>query len=382
MEEMDMDFDLENLELPPDQSDFGTLSTEIGEPHISISGKEFVKFLSLAHHFAWNSGRDLVAKSVMFSVSSGKLICRATDLDSYLEYELELLNVENVITRNLIISTDLLIKFVKAAQQTISIKEENQQLYFQVIGGWVPLEEVVLDPNVFICKDSFMQCGSVGESLLKDTLTRTIPFIQAAVSPQDRCIRFTKNGAETSYMWAKSLIHGEFVPTILKLRDAIFLKNLLNSQDESLIISRTNSDVKRVVYQGSNFRYFNLEVEFDYTEMDSVKDFSGVVVDFNQLSKLIALSSELPSSLGKVEFIYDEGLKINVKNKIQLSTLIDLSGKVEGIVTPFSGKVIQSRLLNVLLRVFGRCQFIKVGILTDKLVLQYDDIYAECKVES
>lgn len=307
------DFELDGIDLPMDAQDIGTLSSSITEPHLTFLGKSFVKFLSLAHSFRWNSGKDLVSKSVSLTASGGKLVCRATDLGSYLEYEIDLIDTSNVLERPLIIASDLLVKLVKAAQQTIIIKELDGQLYFQIAGGWIPMETLFLNENTFICPDKFTSIGSMNAVEYSDALTRFIPFIQSAMIPSDRCIKFEEDKAVASYMWAHTVLRGSFVKSILKLRDAIFMRALLSDSAEDIRVGRTTGEVSRLVYEGEGFRYYNLESSLDYDEVSISSPESSISVDYNQVVKLVTLSSELPSSLGKVGLSYDKTLFFKFK---------------------------------------------------------------------
>lgn len=72
---------------------------------------------------------------------------------------------------------------------------------------------------------------------------------------------------------------------------------------------------------------------------------------------------------------------LSLKNRLDDNTIITLDGKVEGTPARVSERVIQSRLFKVLLKVFAKYAFVKLSIVDDQVILEWDKLLAKCSFE-
>ena len=136
------DLDFDNIELGGDiddddlnsLADFGEVSAEVLEPHIKISTKSYLTLLRLAKQVSSTAGRDVITKSILFSVEGDQVVVRATDLDTFFEYKIECLNTENVLHTTFSVPLDILIKVARALPSTTVFIQREDKIYIRLFG--------------------------------------------------------------------------------------------------------------------------------------------------------------------------------------------------------------------------------------------------------
>lgn len=355
----------------------------ISEPHLSFPLSEFSKFLNLAKFFSWNHGRDLVSRSVFLEVEGGEVVCRATDLESFLEYRIPLTDTDNLLEEGLVLHADLLSKILRASYKTVAIRKVSTGLQFRVIGGWVPLESVILDGSVYIKHGACVKQGEMDSFLYRDVLNSFVPFTNSAIAPQDRTIRFHSDAAYVSFMWASASYKGSFVPHVLRVREAGFLRSLLSDISDPVTVSRISGEVPYIVFECPVFKFSTLEVSSDVSDRILTQPSSYLVTDMSHLVRLVSLSVEMPSSLGMLGLSYDGEFRINLYNRLEKNTSILLPSFWEGSVDGgrFAEVTLQSRLFKVLLSVFPKTGYIDIAVAQDSILLIKDGVTARCEFE-
>ena len=210
LDAMDLD-SLDDLILEDaDLSSFGEIDTDIPFPHVRIQTKQLQGLLRIAKLLSMASGRDVVSKSVSFHVEEGRLVCRATDFDSYLVQKFDLLNDENVLEDDFVIPIDILTKLSKACPATIAILKDEEGLKMRLAGGDIILETYTVPLEKFSLRDQFERISEVEAPSLLATIRAMGPIVTSAVNPTERRIVFKKGNAYASYMWALVTSIGDY----------------------------------------------------------------------------------------------------------------------------------------------------------------------------
>lgn len=354
-------------------ADFGEIDLEVDKPHIKIETSELRNCLSVAKNVASVSGRDVVSKSICMREENGELKLYATDFDVFLEYNLDLLNEENILDDVLVIPLDILQKVLKAApSSTIIYKSDEDEYQMKVVGGDMVLETNNVSADKFIFDKDVKKESTVKESNLYDVIKNFGDIASSAVSPTERRIVCNEDGAFANYMWAIIKSDSQFVDMDIKVKDIKVLKSLIEESDDILNIYKTVGDVKveRKIIEGDKFKYSflvsNIQISQSLVDdMDEVLLDNGVYVDYSQLYKTVELAAGLPYSVGKVDinFTDTEELKLVIKTKSKKDSVFNIAGSVSGNVSPLKGDLtIQAKLFKILLKSFSESNTLKISL--------------------
>lgn len=381
----DEDLSLDNADL----STFGNIDTDIPLPHVRINTKEFQTYLRVARMFSASSGRDMVSKSVHLSTEGNTLVCRTTDYDSYLSYNMEILNEENVLTDEVVIPIDILQKLTKASPANIAIIKDGNDWKMRIAGGDIALETLSIAKEKFCLTDTFEKKADVDAEQLLSTLRALTPIIQAAVTPTERRILCRKGKAIASYMWAIVSSPGDYPDTEIKVKDTQILKPLLTGLEGTISVSQSTGEILRTQLQTQRFTYTSLTSTVESSEqlmnqLEEATNQPGTHVDLIQLFKMVELSADLPYSTGKVGINYgDEGLELAIKTKKGSDSMFSIPGSQDGRTQRLNKELImQAKLLRVLLRAFNGSTSIRVSVSEKGLALETDTLQAACFTES
>ena len=344
-------FDLESVDISalPSTSLQGELEIPTEDPYLSISSSHLSQFLQLASKFSYKSGLDPVSKSVSISVSPSKdsVICRATNFDSYLEVELPLNKPSNTpIDHALIFYTSTLMKLIKLSDDfiTFSQKDSTQLPAILVMGEWVPVEPVTLDPNLFINQDPVVNEQGVEPPPLKDLIS----IASSGVSPKNRMISVTKTGIVLTHLF--SVIQLPYTSPItysLTSTEAGIVK-ALTANAQSLTISLTESDLPRLVFKTPLAKLCLIHRVPEQVPESDLPRFS-VSFNVSALTQILRLSENLPSSTGNIQFKYDNGLFITFLSKLA-QTQFPIQTECLGNVVPLNSSTIQSKVLAMMFK--------------------------------
>lgn len=389
----DFGFDLEEATKDLDGADltgFGEIDTEIPDPHIRFNTKEFQTVLKNAKLLSAASGRDVVSKSISIHVENGKMVCRATDFDAYLEIQQDVLNEQNVLEDAVVIPTDILIKLIKACPAVTAIISDAEGLKMRLAGGDILLETLSVPLEKFLPPDRAERGEAVDSPDLLSIVRAMTPIVQAAVSPTERRILFKDGSAFASYLWATIKAPGNYPDLELKVRDLQILKSLLLDREGSVFISKTGEDVKvpRTFIQCDDFVYATLTSSVDSTfnndMMQEVLTAPGYHIDLLQLYKMVEVSADLPYSIGKVGLnVSLDGVSLAIKTKKGKDSVFTLSGSSDGSPQSLDKEVLlQSKLLRILLRSFGNSASVRVSVTPKGVGIKTDSLEAVCFVET
>lgn len=382
----DLDLDVDESLSSADLSDFGEVDDSVDYPHIKVATKAFKEVLKVAKLISATGGRDIISKSVCLipDKDNGKLICRATDFDSYVEKTVELLNVDNVLTESVQVTTDILIKLSKATPVNTIIYKKDDTFYIRLYGGDMVLETNSFADNKFEFSDKVDKKSTFTSidfySMIKDLST----VVSSAVNPVERRIVCQPNFSYASYMWALVQVVKDFGNFDLKIKDINILRSLLlNKSEEPVSFYKTedSNPVQRGVIEGDDFKYAFLLSDTTPTalidKVKSVSTDSGVFVDFIQFYKMVELAAELPYATGRISLNYnDEGIEVVLFTKKGNNTFT-ISGSIEGTPSPLAKPFeVQAKLLRVVLRTFATKSSIKLSIDKEGLGIGADDYQA------
>lgn len=355
-------------------------------PHIKVSSKSLKEFLVVAKQLCSASGKDYTSKSVSFSVENGVVKARATDFESYIEKDLQLLNEEHVYDKPIVIPVDDLIKLVKAVPVNTVFFEEDHLLKIKLIGGALAIATYNIGIEKFIYADELAPSETVQAKELNKVLKDFSGIMNQAVSPVEKRIYVGKEKSYVSYLFSTVAAKAALTEMDLKSKDVNVIRSLIALKEEQLSTFDTAPavKVKRKVIQGSDFRYAFLNTELKvpaaFGQMIEKADKPyGVYVDYVTLAKMAQLIAELPYSLGRIGFNYTEDgaviLEMKTKNNKDKPNKFTLTGANEGECKPLPETVmIQARTLTILLRSFASSASVKVTISTEGLGLS-DDSY-------
>jgi hypothetical protein len=397
--EKDLDFDdvdlssvddseLDNVDL----SSFGEVEDTVDFPHFKVATKEFKEFLKVAKTICSAGGRDVVSKAVCLSAKDGKLVCRSTDFDVYIEQKLELMNVTNILDGEVVIPTDILIKLIKAVPVNTVIYKNGDNFYIRLYGGDIVLETYSITADKFSFLDEVEKVGTIAAVDLYSVIKDFSGVVTAAVSPQERRILFEKQKAYASYMWAIMMSSKSFQDFDLKIKDISVLKNLLLGSEEVLevFVTKESVKIKRCVISGTKFKYSFLISDVRMSEsmkdnLVSVVDAGGVFVDFISFYKMVEVAADLPYSIGKIGLNYSEdGIHLAIKTKKDKDSVFNITGSKDGEVVSLKDElIVQAKLLKIVLRSFASKSSVRLSVSEKGLGIVSDDysaaIYSETK---
>lgn len=373
---------LDNLDL----NDYEDVSV-IDEPHIKVSTKEFKELLKIAKTMTSNNAKDIISKSICIQAKDNKVVAMCTDFDVYLEYNIDLINTDNILEDVICFPIDTMIKLMKAVPQNVVIFKDDEGYKLKLAGGSIPLDTHNLPVEKFAFNDEIKisDCGSMYSNVLYSILRDFTPITTSAITPNERRIVFDNEGAVSVYMFTMIKQVGIFPTMDIKIKDLSILKNLLNGLDCTLSFYDT-SDItksKRKVIQCDKFKYAflssDMKVSKTLLDLEATLDKSnGLFIDYLQLYKLVELSSELDYSLGKIglKFTDDNKLCLEFKTKKGKDNLFYIDGTNDGIVNPSTNIQVQSKFLKVLLSSFNKMSSIKVCINDNSLVVVTDNYHS------
>lgn len=373
-----------------DLASFGEIDTDIPFPHIRIQTKQLQSFLRMAKLLSAASGRDVVSKSVSFHVENHRLVCRATDFDSYVSQSFEILNDTNVLEEEFVIPIDILMKLAKACPSTTAILLDEEGFKMRLAGGDIILETYTVPLDKYLMSDGYDKVAETEAVDLAYVIQALTPIVSSAANPSERRIVFTKDYALASYMWAVAKIPGVFADFDLRIKDLAVLKILLRGVEGTVQVNKTKDEAKvpRTVITGDDFEYATLgsTIEISHVtvnQLESVTGVPGVHIDLVQLFKMVEVSADLPYSIGRIGLNYDsDGVSLAIKTKKGRDSIFSLSGSQEGAIKTLDEEIqVQSKLLRILLRSFQGSASVKVVILKEGLGIESESIQAACFVE-
>lgn len=373
-----MEDDIFNLnEVDLDQLVDPTEGIPTNDPYWQIPSQDLSLFLQLASLFSWRTGRDLTSKSVSLEPSpdGSVLECRATDFDTYLTFRIPL-TAEVPISNCLIFPTSTLSKLLKLCPKRLVIKQGSGSPAALILGQWVEIEPIVLDPSVFMNLDPVTKNGII----TLPNLSNIIPIASSAAIPKDRNLSFYSNAVQCTYLW--SILHVPFdtpVPFIVSAREASLLKAL---QSDNIELGITQSDLPRLSLSTpkATILLIHRKPESSITQLD-LPNFT-VQVDPLVIHTLVQLSETLPSSSGSLQFEYSgqTGLVITYCSKLS-NTSYKISCNIEGSPTDLQPSILQTKMLKQLLKPMGNAPFC-LSWNNETLFVQADNIKLSLKFES
>ena len=283
----DVDFDSidlgDDLELDVDEASlasFGEVDVEIHEPHVKVSTKSFAEALKMAKLVAQVSGRDVIAKSLLFEYDNGMIVVKATDSETYLTYKMECLNSENVLKEPFTIPIDTLLKVFKALPLNTAFIKRDDQIYIKLFGGDLPLETFSVDPEKYYFTEELEKVHTINAATLHSIVKDLSPLVCAAVNPTERRIIFSKEGGYCTYLWSIIKAFGSFVDFDLRVKDINALRVALANNDEDVTIkmSKADSRVRKLEVSGQRFSYlfFISDTVVPTTLSDMLSDFEKI----------------------------------------------------------------------------------------------------------
>lgn len=323
------------------------LDETIQDPYWKIPTSELNSFLTLASLFSWRTGRDLTCKSVCLSLSQDRsyLECRATDFDTHLMFKIPILST-NPITKTLIIQTSSLLKLVKLSSKELVIRYKDDVSGVMILGQWVDVDTVDIDPSLYKKEDPVMIKGSFSIPKVLNTL---IPLVSSATIPRDRNLSFYSSVLQCTYLW--STLHVSLatpIPFIISSREASLIKNLPSSE---VSLGITESDLPRLSFSTDKISLLLIyrKPESDLNSFN-IPDFK-VCLDYGILQSLIQLSETLPSSMGLLQFKYnkDSGFIITYCSKLS-DTEYPISCDIIGDPIELPSSTIQTKTLRQLIK--------------------------------
>jgi hypothetical protein len=371
--------DLDDIDL----TNFGEVNTDVDEPHIRVSTKSFLTLLKLAKQVSSTSGRDIITKSILFSVDGDNVVVKATDLDTYFEYKMECLNTENVLKDSFSVPLDILVKVAKALPANTIFLKRGETIYIRIFGGDLPLEVYNVDKSKYEYTEPIVKVNTISATELYSTIKDLSPLVTAAINPTEKRIVFESHEACCSYMWAIISAGGSWGNFDLRVKDINLLRAALVDLDEDVTLYTTDETVavKRAIIKGSKFMYAFYVSENKVpvalkTMLAEINGYSGSFVDLVQLYKLVEVASELPYSIGKVGLtLTDEGVRVAIKTKRNEDSIFNLTGSYNsGKETYKQEIVVQAKLLRILLRTFASESAVQL-VFSDKGLGVFTDSY-------
>lgn len=301
-----LNFDLEQTQ--PDSGCGDDVFTE--DPYWKVDSVQLRQFLQLASSFTWRVGRDLTSKSVSIGYNEGNLICRATDFDSYLEYKIQNLS-DKPILNTLIFPTATLLK-VASITSFFILKQSTEGIFILLFGKWIPLESVDLDSSQYINEDPIEEHGCF---TIPDNMSQLYQISSSAMIPKDRNIVFTPNLIQSTLLWSViqlSIDSTLSLSWVLTSREALLLKAFKTS----VSVGVTKSDLPRIVLSSPTCKLYFIHRIPESNVIDIILPDNGIRVMKSGINDLVAMSDNLPNSLGKLLFKYDNHLMITYCSKI------------------------------------------------------------------
>lgn len=379
--------DIEDME-EDDIQDFNLSNSqeEIEYPHFKFDTDELKKFLGVAKNIISTSNSDSITNSIFLTEENDKLILRVTDLDVYLEYEVDLKNEVNVLEDNVFIPLDIIQKLIKATQEESVIYKKEGDYFLTLIGGDMVLETSDAEEEGFRYDGEEEKLKEVNSEELFNVVKDLGNLAISAVSPKEKRVYLYDNEAYANYMWAGVKAKKSFVNMDLQVKDIKVMKKLLDGVEEELKVYNLNSsDVNRKIIEGDGFRYVfiisDLDVSASIKESIEEADIEeGIYIECDYLNKLVEIASSLPYSTGKILMNYAEGNKLNltIKTQSEMDSEFQLPGAVAGgdLESLSDDVIVQAEYFKVLLKVFSDYSAIKIGVIEQGISFEAEDYRA------
>lgn len=383
------DFNLDNLEI-----DFDNLEMEdmfevsdvvddevIEVPHIRLHTKDFLNALKRARTIISTSAKDLMSKSVCMQVIDNELYVNATNFDVFIETKAPIINTENILEKAIVCPVNTLFQLAKAFPSTVTLLEEDGKIKVRLIGGSIDIETIEVPRDRFLMHDEVAPCGEMDTQEFNSILNALAPLSQNAVSPAEKRIIFNQNGAMASYMFTMACKEGNYPEFDVKTKDLSVLRALTSSQQGKLRTYKVVDEKasSRFVIEHNTFKYTFLVGECSFnrilTSAYNDADFdNGGYIEFNNIYKLVELSSTLNYSAGKIL------MKFTDINNLELVLPTKNGNNVFNLEVTPKGNIIQDVQLEVpakmfysMLKVFQKNMMLIVHIQEEGLVLSNDD---------
>ena len=372
------DVDLDQIADSQDSNEGIIEAIPTDDPYWQIPSSELAIFLQLASLFSWRSGRDLTSKSVSLTTSTDKafLECRATDFDTYLLYKIPLTG-QKPIPQCLIFPTSTLVKLVKLCPKHLVIKQGQGSPSSLILGQWVEIEPIILDPSLYINTDPIQPKGQFEVPKLLSSL---IPIASSAVVPKDRNLQFFTEALQCTYLWSTIQVESPTpVSFILSARESNLLKAL---SSDTIQLGITESDLPRLSLstERSTLLLIHRKPENPITQFNFPEFY--IEIDPSILHSLVQLSETLPSSSGLLQFQYTEtdGMIITYCSKLS-NTPYTVSCNTHGKPTALDPSMLQTKILKQLLKPLGN-KPIKLSWDSTTLFVQSEEAKLSIQFES
>lgn len=383
------DFNLNNLEI-----DFDNLEMEdmfevsdvvddevIEVPHIRLHTKDFLNALKRAKTVISSSAKDLMSKSVCMQVIGNELYVNATNFDVFIEAKAPIINTENILEKTIVCPINTLFQLAKAFPSTVTLLEEDGKVKVRLIGGSIDIETIEVARDKFLMHDEVAPCGEIDAQEFNSILNALASISQNAISPSEKRIIFNQNGAMASYMFTIACKEGNYPEFDVKMKDLGVLRSLTASQQGKLRTYKVVDEKasSRFVIEHETFKYTFLVGECSFNRMlvNAYKksDFdNGGYIEFNNIYKLVELSSMLNYSAGKIL------MKFTDMNNLELILPTKNGNNIFNLEVTSKGNIVQDMQLEVpakmfyaMLKVFQKNMMLVMNIQEDRLILSNDD---------
>lgn len=351
-------------------TDLGSSSEDLvpeGCEYMSIQTQPLGKFLSLASQFGWRSSKDLVPKSVLLDPDGEDIVCRATDFDSYLTQTIS--NLSKLPMKDSIaFPTSLLLRLVKLCPSHLILARIESRVKALVMGQWVEIEPLVLDPSSFVLVGNVVKKGDA----ILPMMDKLSSIAASGKLPMDRKLTVMKDAVLAKSYFSSVRVSAkspmEFV--INNARTATMLSKL----GDKLHLSVVEGDITRLQFS-SDSQSLSILME---DPLENVEDNSSVPrfmsINISVLHQLLALSTILPTSSGMLLFESDtvHPLMITYCSRLSNTTF---PIKVDMLHTPskLTPSTIQTSVLVSMIKPLSGDK-VDVGWDDTRLYLSQDDI--------
>ena len=346
---------------------------DVNVQSIHFNGNDFTNFILFVKSMN-SKDKSRMSRVVLLNVIEDKLVCRAIDdASNYIEYNVELINNDNLITETFAVSINDLAALIKCPHSDeFIIRKSFNQFEFNIIGnGWLPFKTVEFDESKFDVSGIETELGTLESSKLRNAITPILGYTQDYTYARDMYIRCNKTQMIATSRLSSVVTSGEFVDMVLHRGNAAMLKTLLKDNFD-LKISKIVSSVERLAFTGPKFRFITVASGIDSNNVNYIENINNYVqIDCDELFRLVAFSEEYSASKHIVGMNIKDGcLYISLKNVLVARHLSSIKsvpfGNVEN--TTAEAEVPAHNLLKAL-KLFQDKRSKDINIyFTDKLV--------------
>ena len=376
-----------NIDFEEDENDLNHFENieKIEQPHIMVTTKDFKELIRLAKYIITNNAKDIVSKSVALQVRDGKVVGYTTDQDVFLEFNMDLLNTENILEEPICFPIDSILKMLKALPHTTALIKDEEGFKVRLLGGYLPLETHNLEITKFKFEDELEESViSIMDSTKFNSILRDLGAVAIeAQSPNERRIVFDDKGAYSNYMFTITKAIGNFPKMDVKIKDLNILKVLTSNKEANLMFFDTadKTKSKRKVIKSDKFSYAFLigDQGVNKTLISMENELvleEGLFIDTQQLLRIVELSTDLNYSLGKLglNFTDDNRLEIAFKTKRGKDSMFFIDGTSEGLIKPLKKSLeIPSKFLKTLLSSFTKDSTIRLHLMEKAIVVHTEN---------